>query len=169
MNKNFKIDSSRLYNLVDKKILKSFYDKQNQIRKTISFYNYHSIVPDIYLRTIRDELYKEFYSMGVLGRIYIASEGINAQISLPISNWNKLVTLCLKYPFLKDINFNEAVEEKGLSFYKLIIRIRKKIVADGLSNQEINMNKLGQALNPLDFHKALDEPNTIVVDILQKQ
>ena len=49
-------------------------------RKTVSFYRYVQLTN---LNELRDRLYADWFSMGVLGRVYLAAEGINAQISVP--------------------------------------------------------------------------------------
>ena len=53
-------------------------------RTTVSFYQYHPIPNP---RKFRDELYTDLERLGVLGRIYVAEEGINAQLSVPTGNF----------------------------------------------------------------------------------
>ena len=53
-------------------------------RVTLSFYRYVKIAD---IENFRDYLYQEFDLLGVLGRIYVANEGINAQMSVPEHNF----------------------------------------------------------------------------------
>lgn len=156
---------SRLYNLVDKKVLKKIYEKDNTPRKTLSFYKYTKIESSEYLQSFRKDFFLKLSKLNILGRIYLASEGINAQVSVPLDVFDKFTQLIHSYDFLSEINFNEAVEEKSFSFYKLIIKIRKKIVADGLDDLEIDLKNCGIKMEAMGFNKALEHPDTIVVDV----
>ena len=50
----------------------------NESRVTISFYRYWKIEN---VEEFRDTIFEGLEKLGVLGRIYVAEEGINAQIS----------------------------------------------------------------------------------------
>ena len=106
-------------------------------------------------------MFIEFSKMKILGRIYIAEEGINAQISVPE---NKMI-IFKKYiknnKLLNNIDIKNAVEE-GLSFFKLIIKIKKEIVAFKISKKEYNMNIVGQHLDYKKFHDAISKGATVV-------
>ena len=52
-------------------------------RTPISFYQYFPIQNP---QEFRDFLYKHLNSLQVFGRIYVAKEGVNAQISVPDAN-----------------------------------------------------------------------------------
>ena len=76
----------RLYNKKSKDELVKNLGSEDFERITCSFYNYIPIdSPDEY----RDYFYSYLNSLTILGRVYIASEGINAQISVPVHNWKK--------------------------------------------------------------------------------
>ena len=98
-------------------------------RKTVSFYRY--MILDTPL-ALRDKLYLQWKELGVLGRIYLAHEGINAQLSVPENNWKKFVSNINSYSQFKEMPFKIAVEDDGNSFFKLTIKMRNQIVADGL-------------------------------------
>ena len=51
-------------------------------------YLFINILKSNHLGSFRDDLYKKFDQLKIFGRIYIAKEGINAQISVPTYNWN---------------------------------------------------------------------------------
>ena len=77
---------SNLYNKYSKEDLKSQRDAEGMSRRTLSFYRYVRLEN---LEELRANLYRNWETLAVLGRVYIASEGINAQISVPESNWEQ--------------------------------------------------------------------------------
>ena len=76
-----------LYNRVNSRVLKNLLRETSQNRTTLSFYKYHQINNP---KDFRDELYLAWDALGVWGRIYIAQEGINGQLSVPTENLEKL-------------------------------------------------------------------------------
>ncbi|MDA9241180.1 rhodanese-related sulfurtransferase, partial [Flavobacteriaceae bacterium] len=101
----------------------------------------------------------------VLGRIYIASEGINAQLSVPSQNFKAFKTKLDTVEFLKEIRLNVAVEQDNFSFLKLKVKIRKNIVADGLSENSFDLSNNGIHVNASEFNSLIDDPNTLLVDM----
>ena len=75
----------QLWNRVDKRLLEKQLLSEDRKRVTISFYKYHKITDP---QTWRDELYQELDKLEVLGRIYVAQEGINAQLSVPAQHFD---------------------------------------------------------------------------------
>ena len=75
-----------LFNKLNKEQALKLLKKENFKRKTVSFYRYVIIDNP---HKLRDSLYREWLNLGVLGRIYLAHEGINAQISLPEDKWKR--------------------------------------------------------------------------------
>ena len=57
-------------------------------RVTVSFYRYVEIKNP---QEFRDSIYRKLSELRVLGRIYIAYEGMNAQISIPEHNQGKTI------------------------------------------------------------------------------
>lgn len=152
-----------LYNRIEGKVLKEKVQQAPSLaRITFSFYKYHRIEDT---KTFRDELYKAWDDLQVWGRIYIAHEGINGQLSVPADNFEKLKTHLFSIPFLNNVRLNIAVEDNGKSFFKLKILIRKKIVADGLDDTTFDVTNSGKHLNAQEFNKLTDDPDTIVVDM----
>jgi len=131
-------------------------------RKTVSFYRY-VIVDDP--QQMRDDLFKEWSDLGVLGRTYIANEGINAQICVPEPEWAAFVEQLSAHPEFADMPFKVAVEEPTESFWKLTIKVKEQIVADGLSPEDYDVTNVGNHLSPEEFHEALADENTVVVDM----
>ena len=109
-------------------------------RTTLSFYRY-VILENI--NEMRDSLYREFDALQVFGRIYIAREEINAQISVPTHNFEKFVEDLYAHPEFSKVDLKIAVEDDGKSFYKLIVRVRSKIVADGLPDDTFDVTNVG--------------------------
>ena len=133
--------------------------QENFKRKTVSFYRYVIINS---VTALRDELYREWNNLGVLGRIYLAYEGVNAQLSVPEHNWKEFVDNVHSNPLFSDMGFKIAVEDDGQSFFKLTIKIRKKIVADGLMKDEYDVTNVGKHLNAKDWNVALENGATVV-------
>lgn len=131
-------------------------------RVTLSFYRY-VIFNDAPI--FRDELYKWMAELNCFGRIYVAYEGINAQMSVPEENFEAFKTKLNSIPELVDMPLKIAVEDNGKSFYKLIIKVRTKIVADGLADNTFDVTNVGKHLNAKEFNEALSNPDTLVVDM----
>ena len=114
-----------LYNKVNSEELKLALVNEPFERITASFYKYIDIsVPN----ELRDELYEVWNKMGVFGRVYIADEGINAQVSIPQPNWEIFKKSVLSNDLFRGIIIKKAIQE-GSSFYKLKIKVRKELVA----------------------------------------
>ena len=151
-----------LHNRVSRKELKAKILADTTPRTTLSFYRYFPISdPAVF----RDELYLLLHPLGVYGRIYIAQEGINAQISLPTANLPSFRSCLDSIPGLLNLRLNIAVQDDGKSFFVLDIKLRNKIVADGIEDTSFSMEKRGQYLNAEAFNQLADDPNTVIVDM----
>lgn len=134
----------------------------NEERVTISFYKYaHIPNPD----QLRDSLFFEWSKLGVLGRVHLAKEGINAQISVPVENAEAFRKLLEQVDFLGKVRLNFAVEDDGKSFFKLKIKVRNKILADGLNDSTFDVTNVGKHLKAAEFNALTDHPDTILVDM----
>lgn len=132
-------------------------------RVTLSFYQYAKIEDP---KAFRNQLYADWDELGVFGRIYIASEGVNGQISVPEKNFEAFKKAIYSVSFLDGIRLNIAVEDDGKSFYKLKIKVRHKIVADGLDDDSFDVTKRGVHLSAEDFNRITDDKdNTVIVDM----
>lgn len=152
-----------LHNRIEGKVLKERLHQSPSVnRVTLSFYKYHHIHDP---QAFRDELYRKFDSLGVLGRIYVAHEGINAQVSVPEEYFETFRSELFSFSFLNGIRLNIAVDDNGKSFFKLKILVRKKIVADGLDDKTFDVTDSGVHLNALEFNKLADNPDTIIIDM----
>jgi len=153
---------SVLHNRVSKKELKEMLFKETEPRKTISFYQYFPISDT---QQFRDDFYKNLHSLRVFGRVYIAEEGINAQINVPVSNLDILRRYLYSISPLNNVRLNIAVEENQKSFWVLKVKIRNKIVADGIADPDFSMENKGKYVNAEEFNKLTENPETIVVDM----
>ena len=151
-----------LYNKLSKEERIKLIKEAGEKRFTLSFYKYHLIKN---LDIFRNFLFVELNKLDVLGRIFVASEGINAQLSLPSKNIEKLKNLIDDITFLNKVRLNIAVEHDDESFLKLKIKIRDKIVADGLKEHEYDLEKNGEHVNAERFNSLLEDKNTITVDM----
>ena len=152
-----------LYNRIEGKVLKERLHNTPLVdRTTLSFYRYHRISDP---RLFRDQLYRTLIGIGVLGRIYVANEGINAQISVPTSAIESLRNSLYEIPLLNGVRLNIAVEDDGKSFFKLKILVRRKIVADGLEDDTFDVTNGGTHLDAASFNKLAEKPETVIVDM----
>ena len=152
----------QLYNKLSANERAILIEKAGNRRITLSFYKYHQIKNT---SLFRDHLYLMWEKLDVLGRIYIASEGINAQLSMPSQNLNEFKTKLDSIDFLKEIRLNVAVEHDDFSFLKLKVKIRNKIVADGLSENSFDLSNNGIHVNASEFNTLIENPNTLLVDM----
>jgi UPF0176 protein len=151
-----------LHNRVSQKELKQRLLQETEPRITISFYQYFPIVDPQEFRNI---LFKNLYDLKVFGRIYVAHEGINAQISVPSSNFEAFKAYLFSIEPLNGIRLNIAVDDDGKSFWVLKIKVREKIVADGISDPTFSMEQKGKYVNAAQFNQLTNDPNTVVIDM----
>ena len=131
-------------------------------RLIISFYKYSNIGnPKIF----RNNIFIEWNSLDVLGRIYVAEEGINAQLSLPAENFELFKANIDSISFLNGVRLNIAIEHDNKSFLKLTIKVKNKIVSDGINDPSFDVTKRGKHVNANQFNKLLDDPNTLCIDM----
>ncbi|HJO70746.1 MAG TPA: rhodanese-related sulfurtransferase [Flavobacteriaceae bacterium] len=137
-------------------------DENSQERITLSFYKYFKLGnPNLF----RDHLFIVWSKLDVLGRIYVAKEGINAQLSVPKENYNKFKESLKSLTPLNEIRLNVAIEQYSKSFLKLTIKVREKIVADGLDDKSFDVTNIGDHLNAEQFNQMLNEDNTVCIDM----
>lgn len=152
----------QLYNTLSAEERARLIDEAGLQRLTLSFYTYSNIEDP---QTFRNELFVRLSQLDVLGRIYVAKEGINAQLSLPAVNFQLFKDFLDTYSFLRNIRLNIAVEHNNKSFLKLKIKVRDKIVADGLHDETFDAANIGIHLNAREFNNMMADPDTIVIDM----
>ena len=153
---------SALHNRVSQKELKDRLYQETVPRRTISFYCYFPIGDR---KQFRDDLYLRLFELKVFGRIYVAHEGINAQISVPQSHLEAFRELIHSIDGLQNLRLNIAVDDDGRSFWVLKVKVREKIVADGISDPSFDMKNKGRYVDAEKFNQLTESPDTIVVDM----
>jgi UPF0176 protein len=149
------------FNKLNRELAEAKLAKENFNRITLSFYKYVAINSP---EKLRENLFHKWEKIGVLGRVYLAQEGINAQISVPTHSFKTFKEELYKKVCFQDVPFKFAVEENTFSFYKLTIKVKKQIVADGLSASDYDVTNVGKHLTPKQWNEAINN-GAIVVDM----
>ena len=152
----------QLYNTLSAKERETLIEEAGQERLTISFYQYAQLGNPV---VFRNHLFIHWNDLDVLGRIYVANEGINAQLSVPAENFEAFKKHLDSISFLKDVRLNIAIEQDNKSFLKLKVKVRKKILADGLNDSTFDVTNKGIHVNAEKFNELIEDPNTILVDM----
>lgn len=152
-----------LHNRVSNEELKARMLAETEPRTTVSFYKYFAIND---VQAFRDNLYVQFQQCHVFGRIYVAAEGINAQISVPASRFDDFkVALYGAHPALAHIRLNVALDDDGKSFWVLRMKVRDRIVADGIDDPSFNPSDVGTYLKADAVNEMANDPDTLFVDM----
>ncbi len=151
-----------LHNRVNGEELKQRMLQETEKRVTISFYRYLEIQNPLEFRNF---LYKHLENLKVFGRIYVAKEGINAQVSVPENRYEAFKEFLQNTEGLQDLRLNIAVDDDGKSFWVLKVKVRDKIVADGITDDAFNMYRKGKYVNAAQMNDFLKDPGTIVIDM----
>lgn len=153
---------AELRNRLSKKELKEKIQEDPTPRNTLSFYKYFPIQSP---QEFRDTLFLHFDALGVYGRVYVAEEGINAQLNVPTENLGKLREYIYSIPALDQLRLNIAVEDNNKAFYVLKVKVREKIVADGIELEDFNPSDKGTYLKAKQFNELAKDRDTIIVDM----
>jgi len=151
-----------LHNRISNEELKQRLMEETEQRTTVSFYHYFPIQNP---QEFRDYLYKHLYALKVFGRIYVAKEGINAQVSIPTANFEAFKTFLYSIEALNGLRLNIAVDDDGKSFWVLKVKVRDKIVADGIDDPNFSMERKGRYVDAGQMNELLKDADTIVVDM----
>ena len=151
-----------LHNRVSRDLLLDRLAKDDTPRITFSFYRYAHILNPTFFR---DHLYTVLSEHGVMGRIYVSKEGINGQASVIAENFDNCKNALYDITFLDGCRLNTAIEDDGKSFFKLTIKVREKIVADGLDDESFDTTDRGKHIKAKEFNELADKENTVIVDM----
>ncbi|EXU74598.1 rhodanese-related sulfurtransferase [Erwinia papayae] len=152
-----------LHNLVSNEELKARMLAETEPRTTVSFYKYFTIAD---AKAFRDALYVQFTRLNVFGRVYVATEGINAQISVPASRYDALKAMLYSFdPALNNLRMNIALDDDGKSFWVLRLKVRERIVADGITDETFDASNVGGYLKAGEVNTLLDDPDALFVDM----
>ncbi|MCF7566822.1 rhodanese-related sulfurtransferase [Sabulilitoribacter arenilitoris] len=152
----------QLYNKLSAKERAELIEKAGKDRLTLSFYQYAKIANP---KAFRDQLFIAWNALDVLGRIYVAQEGINGQLSLPADRFNEFKAHLDTIEFLKGIRLNIAIEQDNKSFLKLKVKVRHKIVADGLNDDTFDVRNKGIHVGAEKFNELIEDDKTVLVDM----
>lgn len=152
----------QLYNKLSAKEREALIEEAGEERLTLSFYQYAKIGnPELF----RNHLFVFWDSIGVLGRIYVAHEGINAQLSVPAKRFSEFKNFIDGIYFLENVRLNIAIEQDNKSFLKLKVKVREKIVADGLNDATFDVTNKGIHVSAEEFNRLIEDPDTVLVDM----
>ena len=153
----------QLWNTLNKEELEFHLREVGHKYVTISFYQYANIA---HPRLFRDHLFLMWSKLDIVGRTYVAKEGINAQIAVPTENLSQFREELYEIDFLNGIRLNFAVDdsEAEFPFLKLKIKVRDKILADGLSDETFDVTNKGKHLNAEEFNQLTNQPDTVLID-----
>jgi UPF0176 protein len=152
----------QLYNNLSAKERAELIEQAGKERLTISFYQYAKIGnPEIF----RNHMFLAWNEMDVLGRIYVAHEGINAQLSIPADHFQKFKNHLDSISFLEKVRMNIAIEHDNFAFLKLKVKVREKIVADGLNDETFDVTNKGIHVGAKQFNQLIEDPETILLDM----
>lgn len=152
----------QLYNTLSAKERAALIKEAGKERLTISFYSYAHLGN---LSVFRNHLFINWDALDVLGRIYVAQEGINAQLSVPAENFDAFKSHLDSISFLEGVRLNIAIEQDNMSFLKLKVKVRHKIVADGLNDASFDVTNKGIHVNAIEFNRLIEDPDTVLVDM----
>ncbi len=152
----------QLYNTLSAKERAALIEEAGKERLTISFYQYAHIGNT---SIFRNHVFIHWDSLDVLGRIYVAHEGINAQLSVPADNFDRFKAHLDSISFLEGVRLNIAIEQDNMSFLKLKVKVRNKIVADGLNDATFDVTNKGVHVNAREFNQLIEDPDTVLVDM----
>lgn len=153
----------QLWNTLNKEELEAKWRNAGYKFVTISFYQYAHIKNPL---LFRNHLFSMWSALDVVGRTYVAKEGINAQLAVPMNRLDQFREELNQIDFLKDIRLNIAVDdsEAEFPFLKLKIKVRDKILADGLNDETFDVTNKGKHLNAEEFNALTNDPSTILID-----
>lgn len=133
---------------------------ENFSRKTLSFYKYVEIKNP---QKVRDKLFLKLNNLNCKGRIYIAKEGINAQMNVPEKKFLEFDKFIKSISEFSDIPYKIAVEEnKKSSFLKLIIKVKRKIVADGIDEENFDPSDTGKYFSASDVNEHIKKGGVVI-------
>jgi len=152
----------QLYNKLSAKEREQLIEEAGEERLTLSFYQYAQIGnPELF----RNHLFVAWDAMEALGRIYVANEGINAQMSVPAKRFVEFKEFLDGINFLQNVRLNIAREQDNKSFLKLKVKVRQKIVADGLNDTTFDVTNKGVHVDAATFNELIEQEDTVLVDM----
>ncbi|CAL4321887.1 rhodanese-related sulfurtransferase [Buchnera aphidicola] len=138
-------------------------DLQEFFRINFSFYKYFYVDDPFLLKKI---ITRYFDKLKIFGRIYISSEGINVQGNILKKYFYKMKCFIYKlHPKLNNLHINIGIDNTRQSFLSLKIKIKKKIVDDGLKENILQKKYNKKYLNAYEVNKFLKKKDVIFLDV----
>ncbi|VFP81775.1 oxygen-dependent tRNA uridine(34) hydroxylase TrhO [Candidatus Erwinia haradaeae] len=152
-----------LFNKINNKELKDQLLKEDVERTTLSFYKYFTI-DDPW--SFRHSLYLGLSRLNIFGRIYIANEGINAQVSVPSHLYESMLDVLGDiHCQLSNMRINISLDNNRQSFWVLRLKVRHRIVADGITDSSFDASDVGIYLTADEVNGFHDNPEVIFIDM----
>ena len=104
----------QLWNTLDRATLEKHLQAIGHQYITISFYQYAHLTDP---QAFRNQLYLSWKKLDIVGRTYVAKEGINAQISLPAKKIEAFRAHLYTYDFMNGIRLNVAIEQDSFLWF----------------------------------------------------
>lgn len=132
----------------------------------LSFYAFDDIAePEEFSKQL-ERIWRPFKAYG---RVYVANEGVNAQMAVPTNVIDNFELATKSIPMFAGVILNtdhlvdreEYMQTKP--FRALHIRVRNQIVTDGLA-EPLNWGQAGSEMDPLQWHEKITDPTAIVLD-----
>lgn len=151
-------------------------DDSGSLLRMVSFYRFFNVEDPA---ATTEKLKKIWGHIRALGRVYVASEGINAQMAIPEVVWPDFVDMmngewtergrALVPEQILGVYLNEdgCVPRSEQPFHALHVRARHQVLADGF-DKPLDWKRAGRELKPSEWHGLLDEKDAIVVDCRNK-
>ena len=122
----------------------------------ISFYRYCPIDNPHKIQEIIRQRCEELH---LLGRILIATEGINGAVCGLTEEIEQFKHFVSQFPFLQGLGYRE-LESKEQSYHKLVVRVRREIVR---FDAKVDLTKSGEYLTSRELDKWYDEKRDFVI------
>ena len=137
-------------------------EKDSRPRVTVSLYRYVSLSDP---EAMRERLCERLEALDCLGRIYLAREGINAQMSIPTEYYEPFLKELENIEEFQGMRMNQALDQETLSFVSLRIKVKEKIVADGIEDESFDPSQTGDYLSAEEFNEYVDKQEAVVIDV----
>jgi UPF0176 protein len=90
---------------------------------------------------------------------------MNAQISVPSYNLDNFKSYIYSIKAFENLRLNIAVDDDGKSFFVLKIKVRDKVVADGLDDHTFDASNPGIYLKAKEYNELVEKEDVVVVDM----
>lgn len=128
--------------------------------KILLYYKYVDVPNPEEIKTWQKELCS---SLGLKGRIIIATEGINGTLGGTVEATDAYINAMNAHPLFDKIDFKESPGSAD-DFPKLKVMVKSEIVRLGISPQELSHKNGGVHLTPEQTHELLEnKPENLVI------